>query len=134
MMHQPLAQNDEVTQFLDGLGHPLRKEIDQLRREVLSAHAGLSENIKWNGPNYHLEGQDRITMRLHPPTQIQLVFHRGAKPLAQPSDRLIGDHPGLLAWKANDRAVATFATLEDIASRRAELAQVINEWLAAAAR
>lgn len=42
--------NEEVTRFLDDLNHPLRKEIEQLRLEILDAHEGLAENIKWNVP------------------------------------------------------------------------------------
>ena len=67
-----------VTAFLDGLNHPLRKEIDQVRRIIQSARPELEETVKWNGPNFNCGGADRITMRIHPPTQIQLVFHRGA--------------------------------------------------------
>jgi len=68
--------NSEVTKFLDDLRHPFRKEIEQLRLNILSADSGLEENIKWNGPNYCFEKNDRITMRIHPPKQIQLIFHR----------------------------------------------------------
>ncbi len=105
--------------------------IEQLRHQILSANAGLSENIKWNGPNYCFEGEDRITMKIHPPKQIQLIFHRGAKALEQPDQRLIGDAPGFLAWKANDRAVASFKSLEDISVHSPALTRVVNEWLEA---
>ena len=71
--------NPEVTSFIDELNHPLEKEITQLRQDILGSNNGLSENIKWNGPNYCFEGDDRITMRVQPPKQIQLIFHRGAK-------------------------------------------------------
>lgn len=72
----------KVTQFLDDLNHPLRKEIEQLRLIILGADPRLSENIKWNGPNFSFNGEDRITMRIHPSKQIQVIFHRGAKKMA----------------------------------------------------
>lgn len=71
--------NPEVTAFLDVMNHPLRDLIENLRRVILTAGLDLVEGIKWNGPNYSLNGEDRITMRIHPPKQVQLVLHRGAK-------------------------------------------------------
>lgn len=79
MTTQKLKMNEEVTRFLDELNHPLRDEIEQLRKNILAANDRLTENIKWNGPNFCFDGEDRITMRIHPPKQIQLIFHRGAK-------------------------------------------------------
>ncbi len=103
-----------MTKFLDGLNHPFRKEIEQLRLNILCANSGLTENIKWNGPSYHFNNNDRITMRIQPPKQVQLIFHRGAKVQEQPKDKLIKDDSGLLTWKENDRAVATFKNMADI--------------------
>ena len=62
--------NDEVTEFLNNLNHPLRAEIEILRENILSANSNLSENIKWNAPNYFYNGEDRITMKIQPPKQI----------------------------------------------------------------
>jgi len=80
MAMQLININTEVTDFLNELNHPFRDEIEQLRICVLSADKNLTENIKWNGPNYCFDNEDRITMRIQPPTkQVQLIFHRGAK-------------------------------------------------------
>ncbi len=130
-MAKQKALNGEVTGFLDELNHPLRKEIERLRYCILSANSGLTENIKWNGPNYCFEGEDRITMRIHPPKQLQVIFHRGAKVLAQPEKRLVDNDAGLLAWKANDRAVASFKSMDEITSKEALLSRVVNEWIRA---
>jgi hypothetical protein len=74
MMKIELKPNEEVPRFLDGLNHSLRAEIKQLRQVVLGANAGLSEIIKWNGPNCCFYGEDRLTMRIHPPKQIQKAW------------------------------------------------------------
>ena len=121
----------DVNTFLEGINHPLRKEIDLLRRIILSVDPALDENIKWNGPNFTHEGEDRITMRIHPPTQIQLVFHRGAEVKEQPASRLIEDPSGILTWKSNDRAVATLRSAADINKRKVALTRLINAWLEA---
>ncbi|MEQ9443377.1 MAG: DUF1801 domain-containing protein [Cyclobacteriaceae bacterium] len=123
--------NPEVTKFLDNLAHPLRPEIEALRKGILNANSELSENIKWNGPNYAYRGVDCITMKIQPPRQIQLIFHRGVKVLAQPDHRWIDDTSGLLAWKTNDRAVATFKTTEEITARASDLADIVKQWTSA---
>lgn len=133
-MAKKITLDSEVTSFLDGLNHPLRKEIERLRHCILSANTGLTENIKWNGPNYSFDREDRITMRTHPPTQLQLIFHRGAKVLAQPEKRLVDNDAGLLAWKTNDRAVASFKNMDEITSKEALLSKVVNEWIKAAGK
>jgi Domain of unknown function (DU1801) len=121
--------NDEVTKFLEGLHHPLRAEIEELRRILLNSISGLTENIKWNGPNYCFEEQDRVTMRIQPPKQIQLIFHRGAKKIIQPKDKLIDDKSGLLIWKENDRAIASFKNLDEIKKAESILEKIINSWI-----
>lgn len=124
--------NKEVTKFLDEQNHPLRSEIEMLRQIILSSNKDLTENIKWNGPNYSHKDEDRITMKINPPKQIQLIFHRGAKKLVQPETKLIADQTGLLVWKENDRAVASFRDVAEIEKNKSALSQVVNDWINAA--
>ena len=121
-----------VDTYLSALDHPLKPEIEQLRALILGANTGLTENIKWNAPNFCFQEEDRITMRIHPSKQIQLIFHRGAKVQELPKTRLISDNSGLLVWKTNDRAVATFANSADILTKTSTLTDIINAWLTAA--
>lgn len=122
----------EVTGFLDGSAHPLRQEIELLRSIILSAESGLIESIKWNGPNYSFAGEDRITMRIHPPKQLQLILHRGAKVKVQPEHKLIQDDFNLLVWKENDRAVASFQNREELDKSADSLKFLIKAWIIAA--
>ncbi|HET6558366.1 MAG TPA: DUF1801 domain-containing protein [Prolixibacteraceae bacterium] len=124
--------NEEVTKFLDQLNHPLRAEIEELRLIILNSIMGLTENIKWNAPNYCFDDQDRVTMRIQPPKQIQLIFHRGAKKVIQPKDKLMEDKSGLLVWKENDRAIATFKNMNEIKKEESNLGKIINSWISAA--
>lgn len=122
--------NSKVSEFLDDLQHPLRREIEELRLIILNAAQGISENIKWNAPNYYVGEHDRITMKIQPPKQIQLIFHRGAKKLTQPKDRLINDTSELLVWKENDRAIATFRNINEIHKHQATLEDIVRKWIA----
>ncbi len=121
--------NKEVSEFLDGLNHPLRDEIENLRHIIINAMNGLTENIKWNGPNYCYEDNDRITMKIQPPKQIQLIFHRGAKKQEQPKEKIIQSKSKLLLWKENDRAIVTFKNMSEIENGKTDLTSIVNEWI-----
>lgn len=123
--------NSEVTKFLDDLNHPFRKEIESLRIIILNAEQKLTENIKWNGPNYSFNGGDRITMKIQPPKLIQLIFHLGAKVQQQPQNKMIDDKASLLTWKENDRAVATFKNMGEIEKHTTALTEIVQEWIRA---
>jgi len=130
MDKQPSNLNSEVTEFLNELTHPFRNEIEQLRMYILSSDKQLTENIKWNGPNYCVADADRITMRIQPPTkQVQLIFHRGAKKQEQSADKLISKKSKLLTWKENDRAIITFKSLQEIEQAKDELTAIVTEWI-----
>lgn len=129
MGEQLMILNLEVSKFLSALNLPLDKEIHYLRSLILSSELNLNENIKWNGPNYCFEGEDRITMRVQSPKIVQLIFHRGAKVKEHPSNRLISNDFGLLDWKSNDRAVASFKNLEAILTVESNLRLIIKEWI-----
>ncbi|MEZ5072105.1 MAG: DUF1801 domain-containing protein [Bacteroidales bacterium] len=124
--------HDEVSVFLDGLQHPFRSEIDLMRTILLSANPSLKENIKWNGPNYQVAGEDRISMRIQPMRkQLQLIFHRGAKKQEQPKHKLISNPSTLLDWKENDRAIVTIKSRDDIEHAKDEIVRIVNEWIRA---
>lgn len=133
MAKQNINLNSEVTNFLNEQKHPFRKEIEELRNYILSSNSALTENIKWNGSNYCFHNEDRITMRIQPPTkQVQLIFHRGAKKQTQPKDKLISNKSKMLVWKENDRAIITFKSLQDIENGKVELTEIVTEWITAA--
>lgn len=129
MTNRTAKLNSEVTDFLDGQNHPYRKEIEELRNCILTANNNLTENIKWNGPNYCFDNKDRITMRIQPPKQVQLIFHCGAKVKEQPKVKLIREDFGMLVWKGNDRAIATFKNMQDIENGKADLTKIVIEWI-----
>lgn len=126
-----LQLSKEADEFLNQLNHPLIEEIQILRKLILSCSKELSENVKWNAPNYTHNGQDRITMKILPPKNIQLIFHRGAKKQEQPANHLIEDPNGLLTWKENDRAIATFTNYESIEKSKETICKLVTDWISA---
>lgn len=127
---ESVNKNKEVTQFLDDQNHPFRSEIEVLRLLILNANIELTENIKWNGPNFSFAEQDRITIKIQPPKNLQIIFHCGAKVKVQPKGKLIKNDFGLLIWKENNRAVATFNSMQEIKKNALQLSSIVKEWLA----
>jgi hypothetical protein len=66
-------------------------------------------------------------MRLQPPKQIQIIFHRGAKVKEQPEERLIKGDFGILEWKEKDRAIATFKNIEEVEINKHKLTKIVLE-------
>jgi len=124
-------KDQNVTAWLDKKSHPLRKEIEALRDIMLNTKVRLTENVKWNGPNYCFNGEDRFTMMIQHPEQVRIIFHRGAKKIRQPEEKLIADPSGILEWKGNDRAVATFKTTGDIVRYKSVLRAIVEAWIKA---
>ena len=123
--------SNEVTAFLDSIELSLRDEIESLRTIIMSVDFDLAEGIKWNGPNYSINGKDRITIRINSPKQLQIIFHRGAKVLEQAEERLLSEKYDILQWKENDRAIASFKSLNEIQENSSMLKEVVTKWIEA---
>lgn len=123
--------NNTLTDFLDELKHPLRNEIEHLRSMVLNVMDGLSENFKWNGPNYSFKNEDRVTMKIQPPKAAQLIFQRGVKVQTAPDEKLLNEHLAFLIWKGTDRAIITFNSSAEIENRKEDIAKIIKDWIEA---
>nr|WP_240897436.1 DUF1801 domain-containing protein [Kineococcus vitellinus] len=111
--------------------HPLKDGVLRLRAALLGCEADLSEHVKWNAPSFRHRGEDRITFRLHPYEQLQLVFHRGAQVRADTAGFAVEDPGGLLRWLAPDRAVVDFPTLESVAAHEEEVVALARRWVLA---
>ncbi|MBN8641433.1 MAG: DUF1801 domain-containing protein [Flavobacteriales bacterium] len=123
--------NNPVEQYISELEHPLKNEFLEIRRLICNHFPQLTEVIKWNAPSYQINETDFLTFKLFPPKNIQLIFHRGAKVKEQPKDHLISDDSNLLKWAANDRAIATFTTLEEVKTNENTLILIISNWMKA---
>lgn len=121
---------DEVERFLEGLEHPLKREIAALRRAILASDPEITEHIKWKAPSFCIDGDDRVTFRLHPPDGIHLVFHRGVR-VRDASAFEFTDGTGLMKWAARDRAQVTLRSAEEAKAREQDLVALVNRWMRA---
>jgi len=119
-----------VEEFLRDLKHSRKPEIETLRRIILSASPSLTEHVKWNAPSYCVDGDDRLTLRLQPRDQLQVILHRGAKP-KDASNFNFADDTGLVKWLAKDRGVVTFDSSDDLREKKPALTRLIQRWVEA---
>ena len=102
---------------------------DVLRSAILAADARIEENVKWNSPNFTVDGADRVTLRLNPKGGVQVILHRGAK--KDDSPFVVDDPTGELEWRGHDRAILTVADEPDARRLAAGLTELVTRWLAA---
>lgn len=125
-----MAKRDvDVADYLAALEHPRKPEVVALRRLILAADRGITERIKWNAPSFGVGGDDRVTMRLAPKGQVQLVFHRGAKVITD--GFTFADPTGWLVWAAPDRATLTVEDAADLKANGAAIAALVVRWMKA---
>jgi hypothetical protein len=127
---KPASENKtgEVNEFLAGLEHPLKAEIEALRALILGADQRITESIKWNAPSFSIQ-EHFATFNLRPGKPVQVVFHTGAKTRADRKDVEIDDPAGLLKWAAQDRCVATFSGMEDVETNQAAFVAIVQQWI-----
>jgi hypothetical protein len=124
---RPSKPAPTVDAFLSGLEHPLRDDIEALRRLVLSAGEDVGEEVKWNAPSF-FTGEHFATMRLNGKVPLQLILHLGAKKSALPPGA-IDDPDRLLTWLGPDRACVDFAGPGVLAARAEALLAILRQWL-----
>ncbi|MED3573101.1 DUF1801 domain-containing protein [Cytobacillus praedii] len=125
-----LNGSEQVAEFMNNLIHPLKEEIEEVRKIILSTDDKITEHIKWNAPSFCYEGEDRMTFNLNGKGFFRLVFHCGAKVKERKTNKpLIIDPSGILEWKAADRAIIKFTDKNDVKVNEEKLKEVITKWL-----
>lgn len=120
----------QVADFLLNLEHPLKKEIEEVRKIILSANEQITEHIKWNAPSFQYKNEDRVTFNLHGKGFFRLIFHCGAKVQENNvKESLLDDAKGILEWVSHDRAIVKFTDMNDVKEKEDKLVEVINKWL-----
>lgn len=124
------AQTDPaVVALLQGLDHPLKREIEAVRQIILGVDPAIREAIKWNAPSFRTT-DFFATFNLRSKDRLQLVFHTGAKVKATATTGIdIADPAGLLKWLAKDRCLVTLGVGEEIRAKQDAFAAIVRAWI-----
>lgn len=123
-----------VDEFLAAQEPARRAQVEALRALVREAEPRLVEIVKWNSPDYTLDGVDRLTINAAGRGPVRLILHFGTQRAedrdAEPT--FSGDPTGLLTWHSDLRA--SLAAPEAGAgpegeAESARIVAVIRAWL-----
>ncbi len=125
-----MAKGPTVGAWLAARTPDIRSAVERLRTIVLGAGDGVTEHIKWNGPSFCIDGDDRITIGLAPRGGVRAILHRGVK-VKDATGFAFADDSGLIQWAAPDRGVVNFADEAAVAARADAFADICRRWLEA---
>jgi len=96
---------------------------------ITSSDERLRESIKWNAPSYAID-EHFATTGIERDGRVRLVLHAGARKRVDPLALHIDDPRGILEWKSPDRAIARFASAEQVEEASQYLRSILNQWIA----
>ncbi|MEZ6028277.1 MAG: DUF1801 domain-containing protein [Hyphomonadaceae bacterium] len=117
-----------VEEVIASIDHPLKADLNVVRKAVLSVDKSISEGVKWNSLSFRTT-EWFATWNWRVKDQVQLVLHLGAKTVkaADPSD--IPDPKGLLDWKGQDRALANLGAGAALKATLPALKAILKVWI-----
>ena len=120
-----------VDEFLAAQPPDRREQVDVLRALVHEAAPELTEIVKWNSPDYTLDGVDRLTINAAGRGPVRLILHFGTERAeSKHTAPSFADDPArLLTWHSDIRASLTAPPADDL-SARAAVVGLIRAWLA----
>ncbi len=108
----------QVDEFMDSLDHPLKAEVQMLRKIIKSVNKDITEQIKWKAPSFSYRGEYLVTFNLRTTEHIHLVFHNPL--IAQVKSKLLeGDY--------KDRRMAYFTDTNDIRTKQPVLEKALKD-------
>ena len=120
---------NDAEAFLATLDHPQVEGFRLLRSIFLAADPRISDGIKWKAPSFYFNDWF-ATFNLRATDSVQVILHTGAKVKANATEGIpIEDRHGLLRWLAKDRALLTLSGLDEVAAKRVELTDLIEQWI-----
>jgi len=121
------ASAEDAGAFMAALDHPLKADIEAVRKLILAASPEIAEGVKWNSLSFrHTDWFATVNLRAK--DVIQLVMHTGAKAKDNP-DFDIPDESGLLLWLAKDRALATLGAGKTLKANAKAFAAIVKAWI-----
>jgi len=116
-----------VNDFMSGLEHPFKREVEAIRQIILGADPAIEEGIKWKVPSFRTT-EYFATTHLRTKDGIGIILHLGAKVRDIPTIP-VEDPKGLLKWLAKDRAMITFTGMDEIETRKPAIENIVRQWI-----
>jgi uncharacterized protein YdhG (YjbR/CyaY superfamily) len=114
----PVSRTDKVDEFLRGLSHPLKAEVEAVRSIIKGVDKDVNEEVKWNAPSFNYKGEYLVTFNLRDTKRIHLVFHNPQIPKVK-SELLEGEYV--------DRRMMYLADMRDIKKKKPMLEKILRD-------
>lgn len=128
----PTERYASVDEFLAAHEPTRRADVETLRDLVREAEPALTEIVKWNSPDYTLDGVDRLTINAAGTGPVRLILHFGTERAEDKgaAPTFTGDPDGLLTWHSDIRASLALPGATELDGKRDAVVAVIRAWLA----
>lgn len=104
-----------VDAYMASLDHPMKAQVQALRKAILAVDSRITEQVKWNAPSFRTERDYIVTFNLSDPT-LRLVFHN---PL------IARVASGLLEGEWKDRRLAHLRDAKDAKAKTPEVLRIV---------
>ncbi len=123
------SQADDVGAFMKALDHPLKKEIETVRKAILGVGPKIAQGVKWNSVSFRVDDYF-ATVNLRSLDAVQLVFHRGAKVKKDGRKLKLDDPNGLVKWLSDDRCLVTLGAGKAAKDNMPAFRKIVAAWVA----
>lgn len=111
-----ITDAETVAAWMLALKHPLKAEIDALRKIITGADKRIAERIKWNAPSYYAT-EDLATFNHRMTDKVHLIFHHSQID-AVTSPLFEGDYKG--------RRMVYFKSAAEIKAGKKEIERILH--------
>lgn len=117
-------ETGEVAAYMNKLKHPLKDEIEAVRKIIKGADKTIMERIKWNAPSYYASA-DMVTFNPRAEDHVHLVFHHPA---------IVKIKSSLLQGDYKDRRMVYLKNMKEIKANKKELERILKELVKATSK
>ena len=109
----------KVDEFLQKLKHPLKAEMEAVRKIICEASPKIVEDVKWGGPSFDYK-EPMATFNPRVTAYVAIIFHKG---------ELLREKSGLLEPAPKGKAYIKFHSMEEVLKHKAKLQKIVREWI-----
>jgi hypothetical protein len=109
----------KVDEFFQKLKHPLKPEMEMVRKIICEASPKIAEDVKWGGPSFDYK-EPMATFSPRVTEYVALIFHKG---------ELLDNKSGLLEPAQKGKAYVKFHSMEDVIENKTKLQKIVREWI-----
>ncbi len=106
-----MTEKEQVSDYMSKLKHPLKDEIEAVRKIIKLSDKNIKERIKWNAPSYYCP-EDMVTFNPKNQMAVHLVFHH---------PDIVKVRSPLLLGEYKDRRMMYFRDMKEIRQNKKAL-------------